>query len=99
MRYIPDFSSVEDPREEPLVVHRHCNASGSGLLILVHGLGGKRYRTWTPKSEDPTQVSLAKFLYDDISNLDIGLYAYTTLLGRMRWWRSIELEDEARVLA
>jgi hypothetical protein len=80
-------------------VHRHGNVPGSALLILVHGLGGKRYRTWTPSNADPKQISLPKFLYEDIGNLDIGLYAYRTLWDRMRWARSIGLEVEAKVLA
>lgn len=99
MLYIPDFSRAEDPREEPLVVHRHGNVPGPALLILMHGLGGKRYRTWTPRNADPTQISLPKFLYDDIGNLDVGLYAYRTLWDRVGWGRSIELEVEAKVLA
>jgi hypothetical protein len=67
--------------------------------MFIHGLGGTRYRTWTPEGQDPRKVGFPKFLHEDIPTLDVGLYAYRTALGRLKWWRSIELEDEAEVLA
>lgn len=99
MRCYPNFSAVNDSDDEPLIVHQHCDSYGRALVVFIHGLGGTRYGTWTPKGQDPGQVGFPKFLYDDVAGLDVGMYKYRTALGRFRWWRSIELEDEAKVLA
>jgi pimeloyl-ACP methyl ester carboxylesterase len=99
MRYVPDFNRIEDAEDEPLVIHRRGEVTAPALIVLIHGLGGSRYGTWTAKYENPTQTSLPRFLYDDVASLDVGLYRYRTLLGRFKFWKSIELEDEARVLA
>jgi pimeloyl-ACP methyl ester carboxylesterase len=99
MRCYPDFSTLHDSIDEPLIIHQHGNLQGRALVVFIHGLRGTRYGTWTPKRQDPRQVGFPKFLYDDVAELDVGLYAYRTALGRLRWWRSIELEDEAKVLA
>lgn len=90
---------MKNPIDVPLVIHGHGDSSGRALVIFIHGLGGSRYGTWTARGHHPAKESLPKFLYDDISSLDVGLYAYRTLFGRLRWWRSIELSDEARLLA
>jgi hypothetical protein len=98
MRYIDDFNTL-DESDEPLVIHRHGASPGQALIVFLHGLGGKRYGTWTPKGQDATKVGLARFLYEDVEGLDVGLYAYRTLLGRLKFWKSIPLEREAEVLA
>lgn len=98
MRYIDDFDSL-DESEEPLVIHRHGAEPAAALIVFLHGLGGKRYDTWTPKGRSAAEAGLARFLYEDVQGLDIGLYSYRTLLGRLKFWKSIPLEDEARVLA
>jgi hypothetical protein len=99
MRYINDFDTIDDSTDEPLVIHRHGSSPGRALIVLLHGLGGKRYGTWTGQGQDPVKVGLAKFLYEDIQGTDVGLYAYRTLLGRLKFWKSIPLKREAEVLA
>jgi pimeloyl-ACP methyl ester carboxylesterase len=100
MRYIDNFDTTDDPPDQPLVIHRHGASPGRALLVLLHGLGGKRYLTWTPSGEDPARVGLAKFLYEDIEGIDIGLYAYVSGVGRIfSFLKSIPLEREAKVLA
>jgi pimeloyl-ACP methyl ester carboxylesterase len=99
MQYYADFSKTEELPDEPLVIHRHGEMPGRALIILAHGLGGTRYGTWTPKGLKPSETGLPRFLYDDIEGLDVGLYKYRTLFGRLRWWKSIELHREAELLA
>jgi pimeloyl-ACP methyl ester carboxylesterase len=100
MRYIDNFDSTDDPEDQPLVIHRHGSSPGRALIVLLHGLGGRRYGTWTPSGEDPKKVGLARFLYEDIPGTDVGLYAYRTLFGRvLKFWKSIPLKTEADVLA
>jgi pimeloyl-ACP methyl ester carboxylesterase len=79
-------------QDEPLVIHCRPQAPPNRtLILLIHGLGGSRYDYW---GEMPT------FLYSDFPAADLGLYSYDTALKRIRlWWKSLNLEDEARVLA
>ena len=75
----------------PLVIHcRQKPTQARGLVVLVHGLRGTRYGYWG---------RLPSFVYRDLPDVDIGLYYYVTALERMRFWRSIPLQEEARVLA
>lgn len=88
----PAFAEMSDPGlDEPLCIHRTKSTSqNDALVIFVHGLGGSRYRTWG---------SLPAFIFQDLPSVDIGLYRYRTLLGRWRFWRSIDLDSEGRVFA
>lgn len=99
MLYKSSFDEIETGEEEPLVIHRHGEKAGEALIVFIHGLGGKRYRTWTPKPHDPAKVSFPRFLYEDFDQLDVGLYAYRSLLGRLAFWKSIPLDREADVLS
>jgi pimeloyl-ACP methyl ester carboxylesterase len=99
MQNLPDFEKIYEDDEEPLVIHRHGDKPCQTLIIFLHGLGGKRYATWTRKGMKPAESSFPKFLHQDFDKLDIGLYAYRTLWGRLRFWKSIPLEQEATVLA
>lgn len=79
---------------EALVVHQRTPASANdSLLVFVHGLGGSRYGPGATWGRFPA------FLYDDLPQVDIGMYQYRTAAGRLGWGKSIELEDEARVFA
>jgi pimeloyl-ACP methyl ester carboxylesterase len=75
---------------EPLVVHTHKGKTAKNLILLIHGLRGHRYGYWT---------QLARLLFDDFPKADIGLYFYRTGLKRIGLFKSIDLEDEAEVLA
>ena len=80
--------------EHPLILHQRSEPTKNrGLVIFVHGLGGCRYGSGSTWGHFP------QFLYEDFAELDIGLYQYRTLTGRLRFWKSVSLEDEARVLA
>lgn len=83
--------NIPDLYNEPLVVHKRDQLSfNRDLIIFVHGLGGDRYDTWE---------NFPKFLYEDLSNFDIGLYYYRTSWRRLNFTASVDLEDEALVLA
>lgn len=79
--------------EEPLVVHRHEGTRNTRLVLFVHGLGGQRYG---PKA---TWGRFPELLFEDLPEADIALYSYRTLFGRLRFWKSVELEAEAELLA
>ena len=95
MKELPQLSYSEPARElaDPLVVHRHAEHKSDALVVFIHGLGGKRYGRNTTWGQFP------RFVFEDFPHLDVGLYRYRTLLGRFKLWESIELEDEARILA
>src|SRR3954465_10707092 len=60
--------------EEPLFVHRRSSKQNNRrLVILIHGLFGKRYCYWG---------DLPSFLYGDFGEVDLGLYQYATGLRR-----------------
>lgn len=99
MLYRNGFDQIETNDDEPLVIHRHGEKPGHTLIVFIHGLGGKRYATWTHGKLDPAKSGFPKFLYEDFDQLDVGLYAYRSLLGRLKFWKSIPLETEAKVLA
>jgi pimeloyl-ACP methyl ester carboxylesterase len=92
-----EFTTPNDAHallEHPLVVHQHAEtASDDKLVIFVHGLGGSRY------GEKSTWGNFPRFLFEDIAELDIGMYQYRTLTARLGFEKSIPLEEEARVFA
>ena len=80
--------------EHALVIHaRGPDRENQALIIFVHGLGGGRYGTHSTWGNFPA------FLYEDMPNVDVGMYQYKSLLGRFSLEKSVELEDEARVFA
>jgi len=86
--------NVDSLVEEPLVVHQRVAPTGNNKLVLfVHGLGGSRY------GEDSTWGNFPRFLFEDLLELDIGMYQYRTLAGRFSFTKSVALEDESRVFA
>lgn len=77
--------------EEALVVHRKSDERrNDDVLLFVHGLGGGRYSTWG---------GFPELLFTDMPACDIALYSYRTLAGRLKFWRSVPFEQEARTLA
>ncbi|BFU45340.1 hypothetical protein [Krasilnikovia sp. MM14-A1004] len=80
--------------DEPLVVHRHAGLSDCAtLVVFVHGLGGRRYGT------RPTWGEFPRLIFQELPDVDVGIYEYVSLRGRVRFWRSVDLEVEAEVLA
>ncbi|HUH07934.1 MAG TPA: alpha/beta fold hydrolase [Egibacteraceae bacterium] len=81
-------------RDEPLVVHQRSQPTQNrSLVVLVHGLGGRRY------GSKATWGRFPELLFEDLPDVDVGLYEYRTLLGRLKLSQSVELETEAEVLA
>src|SRR5436309_15616 len=87
-------SDLEEMDKEPLVIHqRSAKTHNQALIIFVHGLGGSRYGKKATWGQFPT------FVYEDFPELDVGLYAYRTLFGRLKFWESVRLDTEAEVFA
>ena len=61
--------------------------------MFIHGLGGKRY------GHRATWGDFPRYLFQDFPNLDVALVQYRTALGRVQFWKSIDLADEGIVLA
>jgi formylglycine-generating enzyme required for sulfatase activity len=93
----PMFMEPSDPEvlaDHPLVIHqRTADARTDRLAIFVHGLGGSRY------GDKATWGYIPRFVYEDFPQLDVGLYSYVTLFGRLKIWKSIPLETEAEIFA
>jgi pimeloyl-ACP methyl ester carboxylesterase len=91
------FEEPDDPASldhEPLVVHQRTEPThNQALIIFVHGLGGRRY------GKKATWGHFPGYVYEDFQQLDVGQYAFHTLLGRCKFWESVSLETEAEVLA
>lgn len=88
---VPPATDVEG---EPLVIHRHkSDRDNQTLVIFVHGLGGRRY------GSSPTWGDFPQYLFEDLPNIDIGLYEYTTLAKRLKFWKSISLDTEAEIFS
>lgn len=80
--------------EEPLVVHQRVEpTANNNLVVFVHGLGGSRY------GEKSTWGNLPRFMFEDLPELDVGMYQYRTLTGRFSFTKSVSLEEESRVFA
>lgn len=75
---------------EPIVIHARPEQVSRNLVLLIHGLTGHRYGYWN---------NIPKFILEDFPQADVGLYFYRTALKRFSWYKSIDLEQEARVLA
>jgi pimeloyl-ACP methyl ester carboxylesterase len=87
------YHAPEDHHEfdgYPLVIHARPGRTAPNLVLLIHGLTGHRYSYWE---------KLPQFLMEDLPHADVGLYYYRTAWRRFGIFTSIDLEDEARVLA
>jgi pimeloyl-ACP methyl ester carboxylesterase len=93
----PAFEDPPDWRaltEEPLVVHRRSEPTRNAKLVLfAHGLGGTRY------GKGATWGRFPRLLFEDLPEIDVGLYQYRTLTGRFAFTKSVSLEVESRVFA
>ena len=91
------FADPKDPDsllDQPLVLHQRCDPTANDkLVIFVHGLGGSRY------GEKSTWGKFPQFLFEDLPEVDVGLYQYRTAISRLHITQSVSLEDEARVFA
>jgi pimeloyl-ACP methyl ester carboxylesterase len=88
----PNWANEAD--DEPLVIHQRTSKTrNKRLVIFVHGLNGSRY------GKDPTGGNFPKFLYEDLPDVDVGLYSYRTGIGRLRFSKSVPIKAEAQILA
>lgn len=83
-------TNLHENDDEPIVIHARSRREATSLVLFVHGLTGHRYGYWgnTPR-----------FVLEDLPTTDVGLYFYRTAWRRFGLFRSIDIEDEARVLA
>jgi len=87
----PDKPASVGCISDPLVIHKGMGKDQTTTLVMfVHGLGGDRYGTWG---------SFPSFLLNDVPAIDVGLYGYRTLISRLKFAASVELDLEAVVLA
>jgi tetratricopeptide (TPR) repeat protein/pimeloyl-ACP methyl ester carboxylesterase len=63
------------------------------MVLFVHGLGGRRY------GSNGTWGRFPELVFENLSSVDIGLYSYVSLLGRLRLGKSVEPLIEAETLA
>jgi pimeloyl-ACP methyl ester carboxylesterase len=82
--------NLDDAADQSIIVHRRNSGAASGILIFVHGLGGSPYGTWG---------NFPKFIFEDVPDLDVGLYRYETLWRRLKFGAQIPLDREAEVFA
>lgn len=88
------FAEPAGTVRDAMVVHQRSDpAANERLIVLVHGLGGRRY------GPGSTWQLLPRFLFEDFPDHDLALYSYRSLAQRLVFWRSIEPEQEARILA
>jgi len=87
-------TDAEHLLEEPLITHQRTEPTHKNkLVIFVHGLGGHRY------GRNSTWGNFPRYIFEDIPELDVGMYQYRTLRGRFLSIRSVSIENEALVFA
>src|SRR5579863_3777366 len=83
-------ANLDKVAEQSIIVHRRNAAPATRIIVFVHGLGGTPYGTWG---------NFPKFIFEDISDLDVGLYQYETLWRRFKFGAQIPLDREADIFA
>ncbi len=76
------------------MIHQRLESTTNNkLVIFVHGLGGSRY------GEKSTWGNFPRLIFEDLPQVDIGMYQYRTAAGRFFSAKSVSLQDESRVFA
>jgi pimeloyl-ACP methyl ester carboxylesterase len=86
-------ANLDEVVDQSIVVHHRNGGSATRIVIFVHGLGGSRY------GKNSTWSNFPKFIFEDVSDLDIGLYQYETLWRRLRFGAQVPLDREAKIFA
>jgi pimeloyl-ACP methyl ester carboxylesterase len=86
-------ANLYEVADQSIVVHHRNGDSATRIVIFVHGLGGSRY------GKDSTWGNFPKFIFEDVSDLDVGLYQYETLWRRLKFGAQVPLDREADVFA
>src|ERR1700709_1524187 len=76
---------LDEVAEEAIVVHHHDGVPATRIVVFVHGLGGSRY------GAKSTWGNFPKFIFEDIPDLDVGLYQYDSLFKQFGFRSQIEL--------
>lgn len=77
--------------DQSLVIHAHEQTPEAAQLVLfVHGLGGRRYRTWR---------QFPRFIFEDLPDSDVGLFDYVSGTRRIRRAKSFRLNAIAEELS
>jgi pimeloyl-ACP methyl ester carboxylesterase len=79
--------------DQSIVVHRRKGGSATRIVIFVHGLGGSRY------GKGSTWGNFPKFIFEDVEDIDVGLYQYETLWRRLKFGARVYLDREADIFA
>lgn len=95
MRFIPQdsFKALDktDPaNNDSLIVHCRPRSTNESIVVFVHGLGGRRYGTWG---------NIPGFLFNDLPDLDVGLYDYSSGIRRVHRRSSVSLGRHAKEFA
>jgi hypothetical protein len=86
-------TNLDEVADQSIVVHHHEDGSATRIVIFVHGLGGSRY------GKNPTWGNFPKFIFEEVPDLDVGLYRYETLWRRLRFGAQVKLDLEAEIFA
>ncbi len=86
-------ANLAEVADQPIVVHHHNGGSATRIAIFVHGLGGSRF------GKGSTWSNFPKFIFQDVADLDVGLYQYETLWRRFKFGAQVPLDREAEVFA
>jgi pimeloyl-ACP methyl ester carboxylesterase len=83
-------TNLDEVADQSIVVHSRNGGTHTRIVIFVHGLGGSPYGTWG---------NFPRLIFEDVPDLDVGLYQYETLWRRLRFGAQIPLDREADVFA
>jgi pimeloyl-ACP methyl ester carboxylesterase len=86
-------ANLDEVADQSIVVHRRSGGSAARIVIFVHGLGGSRYGV------ESTWGNFPKFIFEDVADLDVGIYQYETLWRRLKFGAQIPLDREADIFA
>jgi pimeloyl-ACP methyl ester carboxylesterase len=86
-------ANLDEVADQSIVVHRRSGSSATRLIIFVHGLGGSCY------GKKSTWGNFPKFIFEEIPDLDVGLYQYETLWRRLKFGAQVPLDREANIFA
>ncbi|MCF7960832.1 MAG: hypothetical protein K9M08_08815 [Pirellula sp.] len=88
------YCPTSDDPEIPLIVHARPESRHRNLVVLVHGIGGRRYGRRSSFGKFPKLI-----FTEGRGELDVGNFGFRTLERRLVFWKTNSIDDEARILA
>lgn len=88
------YCHTSDDHDDPLIVHARPESRHKTLVVLVHGIGGRRYGRRSSFGMFPNMI-----FAEGRGELDVGNYGFRTLERRLLFWKTNSIRDEARILA